>query len=256
MKNKRLAIFLGIFVFLALVVVLSSAIFALDSVTIKYHNDTNILTGDDKVIVESGEFRYGENVFLSNKKNYISKIESANPYIRVLSIETVFPNKYIIHAVEREETYVFQTDNYYIITDENLKVLDKQKTYVNSTENPIEVQNSDYSNAVVKEGDFLAPNAYYYDLFYCFREHNGWNTYADIKSNIKSIKLNYVDGLNSGENNLLITMWDDVEILISQSNRKMSDKLNFALSAYEQIDDANRISVYEKSNGEITAFYV
>ena len=260
MKNKRLAIFLSIFVGLALVIVLTSAIFALDSVSITYHSQTNILTGDEKIIIESAGFRYGENVFLSNKSNYISKIESANPYIRVLNIETKFPNKYIIHAVEREETYVFKTDNYYIVTDESLKVLDKQKTFANSEQNGIVVENSAYSTATVKEGEFLAKNEYYAQIFKCFGEwkatQNAKPDYEQIKAKIKSITVNYVDGLNSGENNLLITMWDGVEILIDASTTKMSDKINFGFSAYESLEtNPNRITVFENAIGDIVGVY-
>lgn len=254
MKNKRLAIFLGIFVFLALVVVLSSAIFALDSVGIVYHSTTNILTGDDKIIVEAGQFRYGENVFLSNKTQYIQNIESAFPYIRVLNIETVFPNKYKIHAVEREETYVFKTDNYYIITDENLKVLTKQKTFSNSIENAIVVENSEYSNSIVQAGEFLSNAEYLKNVFVCFRE---WKIdYAEVKQNIKTIQVNYVDGLNSGDGNLLITTWDGVEILISNSTKNMSDKINYGFSAYDYLPTkTGRITVIENSNGQITGIY-
>ena len=260
MKNKRLAIFLGIFVFLALVVVLSSAVFALDNVTIVYHNSTNILSGDDKIIIESAEFRYGENVFLSNKSKYIDNIESSNPYIKVLNIETVFPNKYIIHAVEREETYVFKPDNYYIITDESLKVLKKEKTFTNMTENAIIVENSGYSTATVKAGEFLAENKYYANVFCCFGEwkatENAKPDYTQIKSKIKSITINYVDGLNTGANNLLITMWDGVEILIDASTTKMSDKINFGFSAYDQLETKpNRITVFENADGHISGVY-
>ena len=242
---------------MVVVIVLSSAVFALDSVSIVFHNQTNILSGDENVIIESGNFRYGENVFLSNKKQYVNNIESANPYIMVLNIETKFPNKYIVHAVEREPVFVFQTNNKYTITDEYLKVLKRETEleYNNSRQNAIEIFNSEYSNVTVKEGDFFAKNTYYYELFHCFKENIMWESSADIKANIKCINLNYVDGLNSGENNLLITMWDDVEILISASNKNMSNKLNFAFSAYYQVDDANRISIYEKSNGEIVCLY-
>lgn len=259
-KNKRLAIFLGIFVGLALVIVLSSAVFALDNVTIKYHNATNILSGDENIIIESAGFRYGENVFLSNKNNYIKNIESSNPYIRVLNIETVFPNKYIIHAIEREETYVFKTDNYYIVTDENLKVLDKQKSFTNSVQNGIVVENSDYSTSTVKEGEFLAQNEYYAQIFKCFGEWKATQDkkpdYDQIKSQIKSITVGYVDGLNSGDGNLLVTMWNGIEILIDNSTVKMSDKLNFGFSAFERLDgDINRITVFENANGEIVGVY-
>ena len=254
MKNKRLAIFLSIFVALALIIVLSSAVFALESVTIKYHSNTHFLTGDDNLIIKSAGFRYGENVFLSNKSKYISNLESKNSYIRVLNIETIFPNKFVIHAVEREEVFVFKTDNYYIVADEYLKVLDRPKTFANLTENAIVVENSAYSQTSVQTGAFLQKDEYYKQLCDCFRE---WKTeYADFKSKIKTITVNYVDGLNSQDDNLLLTMWDDVEILISKSKIHMSDKLNFAFSAYESLSgEAQTIHVFEDSAGNLSGVF-
>ena len=82
MKNRRLAIFLVIFVFLAVVIVLSSAVFSLHSVELRFLSTTSVLTGKESEIVESGNFKIGENVFFSTKKNYIKQMEKANPYVK------------------------------------------------------------------------------------------------------------------------------------------------------------------------------
>ena len=69
MKNKRLAIFLIILTILTVFVILSSAIFSLKFVEIKFLSSTNALTDTEHEIVESGNFKYGENVFFSSKSN-------------------------------------------------------------------------------------------------------------------------------------------------------------------------------------------
>ena len=254
-KNKRLAIFLTIFVVLALLIVLSSAIFSLDSVSIKFYNDLYQLEGEEKNIISSANFRYGENVFLANKSEYIETLEKQNPYLRVLNIETIFPNKYVINAVERQETYCFKAENNYVITDERLKVLTKQKEFTNSTSNAIEVTSSGLEGINKQVGEILSNDDTYLQIMNCMREWQKTPTYADVKAKIKTIQIDFVDGVNTQNGNIMLTMWNNVELLIRNAKNKMSDKFNVAFSAFDsaKLADAKRIVVGEK-DGEILAY--
>lgn len=237
-------------VFFAVVVVLTSTVFSLASVELKFLSTTINLT-DEQAILQSVDFRYGENVLLANKKSYIAQIEKQNPYIRVLNIETIFPNKYIINAVERTETYVFKMDNNkYAKTDENLKVLSISNVYQNNTENGIQIKNSALTSQTnIVEGDFfVAPNGFLKGLFDCFREWN--DSYAAIKSKIESVELNY----NNDEQRILINMRSGVQIIVRKVQNNLSDKLNLAFSFYDLSVDIDGNPVDYTKSGIIEVF--
>lgn len=250
MKNKRLAILLVILVFFAVVVVLSSTVFSLATVEINFLSTTHYLT-NNQAIIDSGKFKYGENVFFSSKKTYISNLEKANPYLRVLNIETIFPNKLVINAAERQEVYVIKLDNNkYAKTDEFLKVLEISNVYQNNTENGIELFGAEVvSQTGLTAGDFFETSSTYLtELFNCLRE---WNTsYVTLKSKIQSIQLNY----NGHANRLLINMRSGVQIIIRAAKNNLSDKLNLAFSFYDQQTDANGQPVDYTKSGIIEVF--
>ena len=135
MKTKRLIIILSIVAVLVLIVVLSSTVFTLKKVEINFYDksdqlieDNNTLNhyseNDIKAIIDSAGFKYGKNMLLIKKKPYIQKLESANPYLKVIGITSKFPNKLVIKAAEREEYYYTQiSSGKYAILDGELKLL-------------------------------------------------------------------------------------------------------------------------------------
>lgn len=228
MKNKRLAIFLIILTILTVFVILSSAIFSLKFVEIKFLSSTNVLTYTEHEIIESGNFKYGENVFFSSKSNYIKNLEKANPYIKVINIETKFPNKLVINAVERDECYVIKlSNNKYAVTDEQMKVLKLLDVYKNTSNNGIEIKNTNLTSQTVEEGDFFVlENDYFKVLFNSFRE---WKiSYNEVKEKIENIQLNF-----NKAGQLLINMRSGVKVVIDNSSVQMSDKINMAFSIYD-----------------------
>lgn len=250
MKNKKLAVLLTILVFFAVVVVLSSTVFSLGGVSLKFHSTTSVLTGQETQILESGNFKYGENVFFSSKKAYKNALEKANPYLKVLNIETVFPNKFIVNAVERNETYVFKmNNNKYYITDESLKILKILDEFQNNTTNAIVVNNSGLtSQTQLVEGNFFAvENNFYSVLFDCFRE---WDTsYVSLKSKIESIEMDY----NNYADRLLVNMRSGVQIIVRNAKSSLSNKLNLAFSFYDT-DTINGQPVDYTKSGIIEVF--
>ena len=233
--------------FFAVIVVLTSTVFSLDNVTIKFLSTTSNLTNQEEQIVQSGDFRFGENVFFSNKTQYVNNIEKANPYIRVMNIETVFPNKFVVNAVERNECFVIKfssgpNKNKYVVTDERMKVLNILDNYQNNTSNGIEIVGSDLGAQNVSLGDFFETDTNYFTaLFDAFRE---WKiSYLDVKARVKSIELNY-----ERPNRLLVNMRSGVQIIVENSSFQISDKLNLAFSFYDTKTDRNGNEVdYTKS---------
>ena len=73
---------------------------------------------DKQAIINSGGFSYGIPVFAVNKTEIINKLEKENYYLKVVNIETVFPNKLIVHCAEREELFSIKlSENLYYICD-------------------------------------------------------------------------------------------------------------------------------------------
>lgn len=243
MKNKKLIIFLSIFVFLAVIVVLSSTVFTLHSVSVKLVTDPEAALANEQQIIDSAQFRYGESIFFSSKKTYSQNIEKANPYLRVVNIETIAPDKLVIHVAQRQECYKIKVGDKYAITDENLKVLRIAEVYEN-TNNAIEVKNSGLSDQEVEPGDFFESDGYLTEVFTTFRE---WNlNYDEIKESISYIQLDY-----NKQDTLLVKMESGVNIVVENSKVQLSFKMNSAFSIYGAETDKNGNPVDFSTSGTI-----
>ncbi len=152
-----LGVILGV---VLLVVILNFTLFSISTIEIDFKNQTQIFTEESKsnIIANSG-INKGTSVFGLSKKSAKAKLERDNPYLKVVNIETVFPNKIIIHCAEREETYAVKaSDKKYFICDADFKVLNIQPSYRNDQYNAILfnglesiIQNTNRVNA----GEFL-----------------------------------------------------------------------------------------------------
>ena len=101
MKSKKLVVMLSILAFLTVLIVLNSTLFTLQTVNVNWLTTKYELSGlkDDDI---TNNVLKGESIFLLNKQNIADKLEKEYPYLRVVSIETKFPNKIVIHSAERE----------------------------------------------------------------------------------------------------------------------------------------------------------
>lgn len=123
MKSKRLIAILGVLVFLIVLVVINSTLFTLQNVSVNWLTTKYNLEGvKDYKIAEDIEL--GQNIFLVDKTEISEKLEKSFPYIKIISIETKFPNKLVIHSAERESLFAVKiSDREYAIVDEVGKVL-------------------------------------------------------------------------------------------------------------------------------------
>ncbi|MBP3431727.1 MAG: hypothetical protein J6K39_02605 [Clostridia bacterium] len=145
----------------AIVLILMWTLFALSSVSVQFHSTINRLTLSQQEIVDAGGFRYGACVFFESKKASEQKIEnkaseSANfAYLRVINIETVFPNKFIIHVAEREELFAVENGGQTLICDRDFRVLDIKTSSENKQGEPILLTGLEFSKSNIQIGDFL-----------------------------------------------------------------------------------------------------
>lgn len=161
LKHKKLLIGSGIVLGLVLlVVILCFTLFSLRTVEVEFKNNPQIFTEQSKIsIKENQSIKYGTPVFALNKNKIITELEKDKPYLQVINIETVFPNKIIIHCAEREETFAVKAgDKKYFICDRDFKVLTIRTNYSSTQDNAIlflGLENIIENTNRVNEGEFL-----------------------------------------------------------------------------------------------------
>ena len=162
MKSKRLIVMLCALAFLTVLIVVNSTIFTLQKVSINWLTSTIQLENLNNYDLTNSVSR-GGSIFLVNKQKIIAKLEKDNSYLRVVSIETVFPNKLVIHSAERESLYAIRmtsvegsADYKYAIVDELGKVLDFTSSAIfaqNDGTKPIRVV---FEDIPLKADDFIS----------------------------------------------------------------------------------------------------
>ena len=162
LKNKKLIIIFGIvFGLITLLVILHFTLFSLKTVEVDFKTENHVFSTEAiHGIKGDSSINKGGSIFGVNKKEITNSLESNNAYLKVINIETVFPNKIVIHCAEREETYAVKTkDHKYFICDSEFKVLYITYSYSTSNQtNPIllkGLENLIENEYSANAGDFL-----------------------------------------------------------------------------------------------------
>ena len=238
----------------AVVLILFWTLFALSSVTVEFHTTTKNLTLSEEEIVEAGDFSYGASVLFDGKNKYVERLnkkageDEKFAYLEVVNIETVFPNRYIIHVAEREEVFAIQTGNEVLILDDDLRVLRKEsladgESYISSKQNAIELKNLTILNDEINVGDFLeVEQTGVLEFYNAFLANN--RTLAEQKGFVKEILL--------GVNHVDITEMDYVSAtILTHSGREfVINNIDFALANKIQLMFALDSALYNQINGE------
>ena len=124
MKNKRLIVILSVLAFLTVLIVINSTLFTLQGISMNWLTSKYMLQ-DIKDYEIAEDIKLGQSIFLLNKDEIAKKLEKSNPYLRVIQLETKFPNKLVVHCAERESLYAIKiSSNEYVVLDELGKVLE------------------------------------------------------------------------------------------------------------------------------------
>lgn len=135
MKKKRLFLIAVVSIIMVLAFMLGSPFFKLQNVEIKFINDKNevVLLEDNVVfnnskkvnqVISSAKFDYGSSLFLINKQDYVSRLDKNNPYFKLVNISSVFPNKMVVYAKEREPVFYISNNEDYFLLDRDFKILE------------------------------------------------------------------------------------------------------------------------------------
>lgn len=245
-KAKILTTISVLLAFVVLIVVLSSTVFCVSAINVVWHTETKNLTDKNSQVVLSSGINNGNSVFLIGKEEATKKIESEFAYIKVIGIETVFPNILNIHAVEREPMFAVQlTENSYAITDEDFKVL--------------EIRTGDFSSTSTNEiklyGTFSASS----DTK--FLEMEELEQFKTIKENfaLRNMDLSqlkaFIKSATFKEDRIIMNTFFGVEIQIFEPLVRQQEKIAMLLEVFHSLDAERRasgvIGVYENPQSQI-----
>ena len=271
-KHKKLVIILGVILTLfVLLIIFMFTVFSLKSVEVDY-----LTTNDAIISLEEdikNEISLGGTVLFKSKDEISKNIEKKYPYVKVVNIETVFPNKFVLHLAERQELFAVKTNSKFAILDEELKILDVRENFENGKDNPILLSvfesNLDIENRVGEFLDFKETNFGNVDGISVQNFLNGLNaafqksswTINDIQSFSKSLKL-YSNFDYKTANVVLCASFltfEDFEIKFYEPNKDFSQKLSNAIYVYSHICanepaklETHRLICYENKQGELT----
>ena len=234
MKHKKLWISLGIIGGVLLVVfVLCLTLFRVKNVTLDFASETKYYNQDAQNELLS-QINVSKSIFTVNKKELIQKIESQNEYIKVINIETVFPNGLVIHCTERQELYVLKSENNLFFVDEDFKILKITSNigglgqsiddYLNARNlgDPIYLENIIIKNPGATVGEFLdvQESEIIKNIYASFFVNN--RDIGELKYMIKKITLSHEMNYYTVHNEavLTITLNNDfkTEIYLPKSN--------------------------------------
>lgn len=258
MKNKSLVIILSVLAFIVLLVVLSSTIFCLKKVELNFMSNTINLTDKNEDIISSAEFKYNQSIFFIDKSTYVKKLEENNPYLKVLNMETIFPNKLVINCVERNELFAiksYENDEFknYLILDDELKILNLDENYTNLYTNSILVTLTNEITQTNLAGQVL--NSTYNELLKALaNELYAYNNNPLLlKANFEEIIVNF-----ENKSNIKIKMRSGVEIILKDMQNKLTEKFMLALSYYNSLEDKTKgtFTSYENNSGEVVGYFV
>lgn len=263
MKNKRLIILLSIFAFLILLVVLCSTIFTVreNSVSIEWHvsNLDHLKDKEDEII---SSIPTKENIMLINKDEISSILENKFSYINVLKVEKKFPNKVVVHAIEREDQYAIQVNGNYFTLDDQGKVLNKytkiQYEGLSTNKKPMLFSVNGFTieestMQIGKKLDIPRVLSVLQSLSNALK-HSGFVETYQIINSFKSAKLEF--GYVS---TLTLTNSRNIDIVVDEINTNLNNKISFGIAATRSDELKDKTDIVLKvgvnSEGKLVADY-
>ena len=229
MKTKTLIYTCIIITVLLFLIIINSTVFCVKNININFlSTKINVTQTDQDILQNCIQKNDYTNIFLINKNKIKTNIQTKYPYIRVVNIESVFPNTLNIHLIERQEFYSVKTSNGYYICDNVLGVTQKLQAFSSTPLNPIVLEGLKISSNSITIGieidSIQAKNIE--NLSQCLLE---WETDINLLcGNISTITLDYLK-----ENQIMISMFNGVNILVENFDKDLSKKLNYAFSYYD-----------------------
>lgn len=224
----------------SVVLILFWTLFALSSVTVQFHSTIKNLTLSENEIVKAGDFKYGSCVFFDGKKKYIRNLEKQDDekfaYLKVLNIETVFPNRYVVHVTEREELFRAEIGGQAYILDHEFRVLKKS----NNAENVIDLVGLEVNDEEIKIGDFLDIKQRGMLNFYSAMLSQNFDL-SQILGKFKSITLStYTENVTLKEyTQITLETAQNMKMIVKNIDFSLKNKMNLLFFAESELFASN-----------------
>lgn len=260
-KKKLLILIISPIAVILTAIILAFTLFGLSTVTINLKNDSSIFSSEisQEKVIESGNFRKNSCVFFIDKQSHINLMEKNNPYLKVINIETKFPNNLIIHCLEREELYALKiNDSKFFIVDNEFKLLNIVGEFDSNSSNAILLGgeiNIENKDAEIGEFISLSDEQNNIENIYTALFLNN-RTPAEQKALFKEISIEY--NLVS-KPHLYIKDYNGLNICIKYMRDKLPQKIQCLFATYNQIDISNyqgsTLTIQENEQNEIIAVF-
>ena len=255
-KTKIITLCTSILAIIVLLVILSSTLFAVNEVKVSFKSEKHVLASlSEKEIVESANIQNGTNVFFVSKKDAIDRLEKKYPYIKVLNIETKFPNKIIIHAIERDEIFAFQVAGKYMVTDSELKVLRiVDGEFSSNNSNAIKIISD---GELANEGEFLQVGQKFLSLK-TLEESNYQNFSVEESASALSAFLATYKQIAVFDEKIVLQTFLGVKVNMYSPTFKQQEKLKMAEIKIDELTDEQKhtgiINIFQK-DGKVVGTY-
>lgn len=224
----------------SVILILFWTLFALSSVSVQFHSTIKNLTLSESEIVSAGGFKYGSCVFFDGKKKYIQNLENQADekfaYLKVLNIETVFPNRYVVHVSEREELFRAEIGGQAYILDHEFRVLKKS----DDTENVIDLVGLEINSEKIQIGDFLDIKQRGMLNFYSAMLSQNFDL-SQILGKFKNITLsNYTEKATLKEyTQITLETAQNMKMIVKNIDFALANKINLMLFAESELFASN-----------------
>lgn len=248
-KNSRIAIIVAVIAFIAVIVVLASAVFCVKKVEIVWYKTPSSATAtitETQLLEKSGV--KNKSVFLLDREKAINNIEKSFPDVRVVNIEVVWPNVMKIHAVEREAVFALPIKNgQFAIVDEYFQVLEVVDSFTSTKTNAVLINTTATAELEVKKSDKIS-------LFGQSVWANIYNAFLELKRDIIAFRAT-ISNATLTESTLTINTHQGVTIKLDKPFANTRPKMRMALKTFDFLTTENYpnsvISVFVNNNGEI-----
>ena len=272
-KHKKTVVFASvILVLLITLVILMFTLFSLKNVEVKMHTEFKNISVEVQEEIKS-EIDLGGTVLFKNKDEFVKNIEKKYPYVKVINIETIFPDKFVIHLAERQPIYSISSGGNEYILDSELKVLNINQT--KGEEVSLNLFGLEFDFSAVNVGSFLNladikvsnnetisnigqdAGTVLYELVNCFQINN--RTIIDMKNMYKNISFATYEDYRTGIPAICLIIQDAnlFEIKILSPLENMQIKVSKMLTAYADVVsnapaklNTHTMTVFTNSKGE------
>lgn len=153
MKYKRLLQGVTILFFVVIAVLCFNFLFKITNVELSVTHIENSPENIKEKLSDYSKTLEGQNLLFVSEKDIEKDILEFSPYIKINSIEKIFPCSIKLNVTEHEEVFALKNGENYYMLDNSLTILSCKTQNVNNVTNKtnllLEIDESDYQNLVI-----------------------------------------------------------------------------------------------------------